>query len=734
MCKARPKSAKNASLNRPLPYLFATLMWLSVCSAAVFGQDKPTKQGSLKPDSTKVTVNEGTPLKEGAQLKEVQISGTKQTFYNNKGNIKVNIENTIFAQTPSVIELLSKMPTVQLSNDRENINIIGRGEPLIYLDNQRITVNDLNNLSTDEIKAIEIIHNPSSKYEAEGRSVIVITRKKQKEDGSKVGLTSTNSFKRYFHTRNGFQVNTKKNKLTLKGGLQYNHQNLWESNGNDFSIPAQDIATNYRVYSIGTRIQAILNGGLYYHLNETDYLSADINKRIQDGDFLNTTNTTTALPGVTDHIYTLNNNQGERPLFNASINFNKKVKQLDGQLFLGAQYAQFAHDVSNTVYNNINHTAAVLNQTRLQNYGAEVITGRADFDKMIAPEMKLEVGTSLSAATSRSGLRQTEYDPIIETSSQFEYGERLYAAYTQLSGELDKLTYTAGLRMEHANNEGEGSSSSLLLKKKTTDFFPKASLSLPLSDANNLSLNYAKTISRPNYAALSQITIYINPYFEWANNININPAIKQELSATVQLKNSSLSLSYYKVNDPVYYAIEYDDANRKLRMIHTNYESETGLNLMVTVPFKYKNWTSTNTFNGAASKVKDPAARSNKMKPYLYVYSNNQLSLPAGYTLMISGWAISKRNDGVFDQSAMYAIDTALSKTFAKKLTATVSYNSILSSTESKENFATNNVVARGIYYPDVREVALSIKYAFGNIKESKFKYKEVNDGKSRIN
>jgi hypothetical protein len=708
--------------------IFTTSLCLGVLSSSGYGQEKPLKSITLEPDSNAVAVKEGT------QLKEVQISGTKQTFYNNKGNIKVNIENSIFAQIPSVVELLSKLPTVQLSNDREHINIVGRGEPLIYLDNQRITVNDLQNLSTPEIKTIEIIHNPSSKYEAEGRSVIVITRNKRKEDGSKVSLTSTNSFKRYFHSRNGLQVNVKKNRLELKGGLQYNYQNLWESNSNDFSIPARDISSNYRVYSIGTRMQTILNGGVYYHINDTDYLSADVNKRYQHGDFVNTTNTTMTKPGVADHIYTLNNNYGDRPLFNANLNFNKNIKSLGGVLFLGAQYAQFGHDVNNTIYNNQNQTALILNQTRLQNYSAEVITGRADFEKSLPSKMKLEMGTSVSAATSGSGLNQTGYEPPTATASQFKYGESLYAAYTQVSGELNKLTYTAGLRMEHTENEGEGNTSSLLLKKNRTDFFPKATLSLPLGDDNSLSLDYAKTITRPNYAALSQMSVYINPFFEWANNININPSIKQELAATFQLKNNSLSLSYYKANDPVYYAIQYDDANNRLSMINTNYESESGLNLMVTVPFKYKIWTSTNTFTGAASKVKDPAATSNKTKPYLYVYSNNQLQLPAGYSLMVSGWAISKRNDGVFDQNAMFAIDTAISKTFAKKLTATVAYNSILSTTESRENFATNNVVARGVYYADVREIALSLKYAFGNIKDSKYKNKEVNEAKGRIN
>src|SRR5690606_18663615 len=107
----------------------------------------------------------------------------------------------------------------------------------------------------------------------------------------------------------------------------------------------------------------ILHGGFYYHLNEKDYLSADVNKRYQHGDFVNTTNTSIKQPGVEDHIFTRNDNQGERPLLNASVNFNKNFKELDGQLFLGAQYARFAHDRNNTIYNSYNQNTNALSQT-----------------------------------------------------------------------------------------------------------------------------------------------------------------------------------------------------------------------------------------------------------------------------------------------------------------------------------------------------------------------------------
>ncbi|WP_432712540.1 outer membrane beta-barrel protein [Pedobacter sp.] len=665
-------------------------------------------------------------------LNEVQISGTKQNFSNSKGNIKVNIENTILSQVPSAIELLSKLPAVQLSPDGEKLSIVGRGDPLIYLDNQRITLNDLNSLATNDIKTIEIVHNPSSKYEAEGRSVIIITRNKSTADGSIVTLSTTNSFKRNFHSRNGLNVNIKKDRLEFKGNMQYNYLNLWESNSNDFNITDEDIATKYRVYSIDTRRQTIINGGLYYQLNETDYLSANVSKRYQGSVFTNTTDTYIKQPESEDFIHTIINNKEVRPLFNSNVNFNKKFKEQNGQIFLGVQYAQFSHDLASNIYNNYNETETVLSQDRKQNYGVDVVSARADFDKLLKNEMKVEIGANFSSAASNSILKQTDYMPALHLASDFAYEEQISSAYTQVSGKIKRANFSAGLRMENTNVNGTGGAASLMLKKNYTDFFPKATFDFPLTDGN-LSVNYAKSIVRPNYTSMSQITAYINPFFEWANNINIKPTIQQEVSATLQVKDNSIGLTYYRVNNPVYYAVEYNEENRKLRMINTNYESESGLNLNIIIPFKSSIWTSTNTITGIINKVNEPMAVINKIKPYVYLYSNNEIKLPAGYTLMISGWGMTKREEGIFERNAMYAIDTAVSKTFFKKLNATLSFNSLLSSQEAKENFTVNSIISQGIYFADVREISLGLKYAFGNIKDSKYKNKEIDENMNRI-
>jgi hypothetical protein len=194
-----------------------------------------------------------------------------------------------------------------------------------------------------------------------------------------------------------------------------------------------------------------------------------------------------------------------------------------------------------------------------------------------------------------------------------------------------------------------------------------------------------------------------------------------------------LQLTYYRQKDPVYYGIEYNDQENKLKMINKNFELESGIYLSITLPFKYKIWNSTNVLSTTVNRIKDPSAILNKSKPYFYVYSNNQFKLPKDYAFVISGWGLSKRYEGIFERSALFAVDLGVSKTFYKKLNCTLNFNDIFKSLNAEEKFTINNIKSNGIYYEDVREFSISLKYSFGIIKDSKYKSKEVNENADRI-
>lgn len=130
------------------------------------------------------------------ELAEISIQGKREVIKYKNGNLKIDVANSIFKSVPNTLDLLAKLPNIQLSPDKEAISVIGKGNPLIYIDNQKVGLNDLNTLVVDDIKSIEIIKNPSAKYEAEGKVVILITRKLSKKEGFKIDVTETASAKK----------------------------------------------------------------------------------------------------------------------------------------------------------------------------------------------------------------------------------------------------------------------------------------------------------------------------------------------------------------------------------------------------------------------------------------------------------------------------------------------------------------------------------------------------------
>lgn len=684
-----------------------------------------TKNLNLKIELTKINFTE---------LNGIVLKGSKKTFINSNGNVKVDIANSIFKTIPNPIDLLSKLPGIQISGDKENISIIGRGNPLIYIDNQRVGINDLNALSVEDIKTIEIIKNPSSKYEAEGRSVILITRKLSKKDRFETNLAEVASVKKGFNNYLGINSNFKKNKTEIRTNFNYNLLNPWESAENNLEIPNDNITSNFIAESYSKRRQFILGSGLYHQINEDDYFSFNINGRIQKDNDKNTTNTFHEQNNVQNKIETLNNNDENRNFLNSFFNYNKKIKPLDINLFTGLQFSNFNQKSNSIIQNNHDNTQFELTQNRNQKFNVNVFSGRTDLEKSFKNDMKWEIGALYLSADANTNFELLDYISNNNENSKYNFKEKNIAGYSQLSGKIKKINYSLGLRTENTNIKGKYTNSpSLLIDKNYTNFFPKIQLDIPIDSTKTISLNYAKSISRPNYSSTSQISIYTNPYLVYSRNINLNPTITDEISGALQHKDKSVKLSFYQSKDPVNFSFSYDSSANLITFNSINYAKESGMNLEFILPFKYRFWTSDNSFNFIYNKIEDDKAIFNESKPYLYYYSNHIFELPKGFDFSLTGWGITERKEGVFTRNSLFIMNLAVSKTFYKNFDCTLSFNDVFRNMNFKEDFTINNISSKGIYYTDTKEISLSLRYKFGMVKDSKYQEKIIDENSNRI-
>lgn len=667
-------------------------------------------------------------------IEEVIIKKETKTFTNSNGNLKVDVANSIYNAISNPIDVLSKLPNIQVSPNKESITVIGKGTPLLYIDNQKVAINDLNSLAVDDIKTIEIINNPSSKYEAEGRIVILITRKFSKKEGFKVAITENASFQKRFNNYFGINSSVKKNKLEFKANINYNQINVWESHGNNFTIPSNDIVSNYLVKAVTKRPQFIFGGGVFYKINEDDYFSVNFNHRTQKDIFDIVTDTYNQQQNDINNINTLNENDETRNLSNGFINYNHKIKSLNAILFSGFQYSSFNQKIASDILNNYNDTGFELSQNRNQKIAINVFSGKTDFEKEFKNKMKLELGTLYLYANSDTDFFVETVNSSSSNNSVYNYKETNIAGYSELSGSFKKVNYSFGLRAENTIAKGKYETENvLLIDKKYINLFPKAQFEIPIDSTNSIALNYAKSIARPNFSTTSQLSAYINPYFVWTNNTNLDPTITDQVAVSYQYKDKSVKLSYNKITNPVYYGILYDETQNLLTFKTTNFEKETAYNLEFTLPFQKNFWTTTNTLNFTLSTIEDKNAIVNSTKPFLYYYSNHIFKLPSAIEMSLTGWGLTKQQQGIFERSAFFTMDFAVSKTVFKHFDCTIRYEDIFKQVKFKENFTVNGIAAKGMYYTDSNLISFSVKYYFGKIKNAEFKERNIDENSGRI-
>ncbi|MBC8756874.1 TonB-dependent receptor [Kordia sp. YSTF-M3] len=676
-------------------------------------------------------------LEEQAQgLDEVVIKAEKRLFENKSGNIKANIANTELSALPSPVDILSNIPTVQVSPNRESISVVGRGNALIYLNKQRITANQLSTLAVDNIKSIEVINNPSAKYEADGRSVILVETKKNESNGTKVTLSETASFKQFFNNYAAVNASFKKDKFEFKANFGYNAVMRREEVESDFNIIDRDLSVENYTLSDAEKPEFVLGGGVYYEINSGDYVSLNVNSN-----FFNAKTDIMSRGFVqedvdTDNVTTLNDTGDNRTYLNSNFNYNNKINDASN-LFFGLQYTTFDQNTDSFIDINENDTGFVSTQSRFQDFNIQSLSGRLDYETTFKKGATLELGVNTSISSSDT--QQNIEDVVTSANSSntdYNYDEKIYAVYSQLTGKLSKsIDYSVGLRVENYDAEGAFSDGNLLINRNQTNFFPKADLTFALDTTNTstLRLNFSRSITRPNFTSLSQVVVFVSPFITFSRNINLLPTLMNEVSASFSRKGKSLTFTYYHYKDPVNLTTLYNETDDIFSNTWINFEKETGINLSLYYPQKITNfWSSVNVLNFNYSNIQDPRATSDP-SPYLYYYSNHRFKIPGDTSLSLTGWGYTDRNEGAIQRNSLFVMNASLSKTIFKEISCTIGYNDIFKGMNFEDVATINSVQTRNNFIVDAREFYISLKYSFGNIKKSSYRNKKVNEDDNRI-
>ena len=668
-----------------------------------------------------------------SNIEEIKISRTRNPFKVQNGNIDIDVANSSLSKVATSTDLLAKLPFIYVDANGEGLSMVGKGIPLLYIDNQKVDFNVLSAVSVDEIKSVEIIRNPSAKYEAEGKSVVKVILKNSKKEGYKLALNETAVFNKRFSNNFSANFQQKKNNTEWKLNAAYNQIQHWESNGFDYSVPGKNIKSDYIIMSMTNRPQVILGASLYHELNDGDNLTFTINGNLRPDKGDNNTVTNYEVNGLKSQILTLNLQDRKRATINSIFNYNKQLKSINATIFTGLQYTRESNNVDLDFYNNIDNSGYNFSQVRKQKYAVNAFSGRIDIEKKIKENYQLGIGGSFTKADASTD-NLTDYRNL-NPSEYFKYffDEENWASYAEFSGEKEKISFKGGIRLETTSANGYNKIlDETTIERHYVDWFPNAELSFKQNENYVYTVNVKRSISRPSYSDLASGGLYSSPYVEYKGNPNLLPSYTSEVSASVNLKKWALNASVYQVKNPIGFGLFYDENENISQFTTKNFDKESGASLGLDVPFEYKIITSQNSLSLNYSKTEDSLAVVNPSTPYLYLYTNNTIKLGKGFNFLLDGTWITKRTQGIYEYNEMVLINLGLTKSVSN-FDFTLRYNDVFNQNTYIQKLSYDKIITKGSFYGNTPTFSVGIKYNFGKISNSEYREKQINQTVDRI-
>lgn len=626
-------------------------------------------------------------------LKEVKIANAPKPFVERKlDKLIVNVESSALSAGNTVLEVLERAPGVVV-NQETSINLKGKSGVIVMIDGKPSPLSGtelityLKGIPASNIQTIEIITNPSARYDAAGNAGIInIKFKKDQRQGFNGSATLTYGQGFYAKPSASTNLNYRNKKWNFFGSHSYSqpknftnffiNRKFFEENGDLNSTFEQQSFTKQPITSNNSRF------GVDFYSNEKTVIGVLFNGNWNTNERNGNTNATITNPDGTLDYTTKTGILLDENRFNGFANlnfkhsFNTSGKELTADFDMGSFNATTIQDIENT---NANPDGSVIDSNQLatdQTGNIKVKSIKADFIYPLSEKTKMEMGVKSSWVTSDNEVKffnvisgENQLDP--ERSNHFIYDENINAAYTSFAKEYTKWDFQTGLRMEHTNTKGEQLATGESFSRNYVNFFPNVVVNRKFSETNSLSLSYAKRIDRPTYRQLNPFRVFVDSYTYVVGDPTLNSVITHlfELNHTFKGKYVT-TLSYSKSKESITDIFVQDDVTRISYQIPANIQDFEQFNLGIYVPFNYKKILSS-TLSGSVylNKYASPLQGGNLEQDFTSWDMNlsNSVILGKGWTAELNGYYQSKMVWGLFYIKDLAQITAGIQKTSKDK-------------------------------------------------------------------
>lgn len=551
--------------------------------------------------------------KAAIELTGVVVTAKKPLVEVKADKMIVNVEGTINATGNDGLELLRRSPGVLVDKD-DNISMAGKTGVEVYIDGKPSPLkgsdlaNYLRSLQSSSIESIELITNPSAKYEAAGNAGIInIKLKKDKALGTNGSLNAGYNIGVYSKYNAGLSLNHRTKKVNYFGNYTYSNS----LHHNSLNLYREVLDTTFDQNSImkSTRESHAFKAGIDYYLNSKNTLGIILSGNLSDNGNKSAGPMTITRNGASGPARILEANtimNGQRNNYNA--NFNYKYADTSGRsLNIDLDYGRYENN-TNQYIPNIYYTGDHLSEISRNIYrmvtptDINIYSVKADYEQNFL-KGKLGYGGKAGFVETFNNFNRYDANGAAEiydrdNSNVFNYTENINALYVNYNRQFKGFMIQAGLRAENTNSEGVSTGEiknetgynkyDSTVKRNYTDLFPSAALTINKNPMSQWNFTFSRRIDRPGYSSLNPFRFALNDYAYNQGNPYLKPQYTNSFGITHTYKyRLNTTLNYSHIKDLFAQIVDTIDASRSYQ-ITRNLATQDVISLNVSYPFNYK--------------------------------------------------------------------------------------------------------------------------------------------------
>ncbi|MBQ5540099.1 MAG: outer membrane beta-barrel protein [Bacteroidales bacterium] len=500
-------------------------------------------------------------------LDEITVVARRQFTKIKDGAVVTKISGSPIAKLSDIQHVLNVIPGVVSQN--ESIKILGKGEPLIYINNRKIKdLSEVYMLSPDNIKNVELITNPGAKYDSEVKAVLKINTLKPCGEGFSADnkLSFGYQYKPYYS--DNLKVNYRKENLDLFAAVNFGETKSKEnvvSTDETFLSSYYNLFTDDYNYSLRKPFSSKI--GMNYVFKSGNSVGFNYSNKLQTSDIESFTFTNLRQDGSLTENLNSNNNGSKKSGYH-------QINVYNSGSFLSWDYeTDFDVMYNFSDYNHLINEVSDAGKTIVLDCGekndAALYAFKLEFYKEILSG-GITIGTE-NSFVNRKGI--CEYLQNADNNSDSRVKESNSAFYGEFNQDFDNWSFTLGLRYENVKSDYfEYEIRQKEYCRKYQNLFPSVSVDFALGETN-FSVSYDRNIQRPYYEQLGNNIGFINRYSYETGNPLLKPAYFDDFCVNFVYKDLTLTADYLINHDYIYEAYSGYGGNEQVSLLkHENYD------------------------------------------------------------------------------------------------------------------------------------------------------------------